>query len=71
MREPLLIDILKFKTMGLIKEPLNVDFYFDGKQMTDDDQKRVSEYIIQQKALKKIKSNQKHTNTNRTSKSAV
>jgi hypothetical protein len=71
MRERLLIDILKFKTMGLIKEPLNVDFYFDGKQMTDDDQKRVSEYIIQQKASKKIKLNQKKANTNRISKSAV
>jgi len=31
--------------MGLIKEPLNVDFYFDGRQMTTEDQQRVTEYI--------------------------
>ena len=48
--------------MGLIKEPLNIDFYFDGKQMSDDDQKRVSLYIIQQKQAKKIKPNQKKNN---------
>ncbi len=39
--------------MGLIKEPLNVDFYFDGRQITDDDQKKVSAYIKQQKSAKK------------------
>ena len=41
--------------MRLIKEPLNVDFYFEGKQMTDDDQRRVSEFI----ALKKIQKRRK------------
>lgn len=39
--------------MGLVKEPLHVDFFFDGKQMTDEDQKRVSDYIHQQKDKKK------------------
>jgi len=39
--------------MGLIKEPLHVDFYVDGKQITDEDQKRVSAYISQQKDKKK------------------
>ena len=49
--------------MGLIKEPLNVDFYFVGKQMTDEDQKRVSEYIKQQKDIEKpIASKRKHVN---------
>jgi len=38
--------------MGLIKEPLNVDFYCSGKEMTEEDQKRVSTYILQQKDIK-------------------
>ena len=41
--------------MGLIKEPLNADFYTTGKQMTGEDQKRVSEYIKKKKQLKKKK----------------
>jgi hypothetical protein len=39
--------------MGLIKEPLEVDFYFTGKEMSEDDQKRVSDFIKQQKDRKK------------------
>ena len=39
--------------MGLVKEPLNVDFYFDGRQMTEEDQKRVSVFIAKQKERKK------------------
>ena len=39
--------------MGLIKEPLNVDFYVEGRQMTDEDQNRVSEFIARQKTRKK------------------
>ena len=42
--------------MGLIKEPQHVDFYFNGKQMTDEGQKRISAYIKQQKDKKKIRS---------------
>ena len=38
--------------MGLIKEPLDVDFYFTGKEMTTEDQKRVSDYIRKQKVRK-------------------
>lgn len=41
--------------MGLIKEPLHVDFYTTGKQMTEADQKRVTEYIRKKKKLKKTK----------------
>ncbi len=41
--------------MGLIKEPLNVDFYTTGQQMTKEDQNRVSDYIKKQKELKKKK----------------
>ncbi len=39
--------------MGLIKEPINVNFYTTGKQMTDEDQKRVSEYLQREKVNKK------------------
>ena len=39
--------------MGLIKEPLNLDFYTDGKEMTDKDQKRVNDYIKRKKTRKK------------------
>lgn len=41
--------------MGLIKEPSHVDFYTTGKQMTEEDQKRVSEYIKKKKELKQKK----------------
>ena len=41
--------------MGLIKEPLHVDFYTTGKQMTEEDQKRVTDYIRKEKELKKAK----------------
>jgi len=53
-------DILNSKIMRLIKEPLDVDFYFSGKEMTEEDHKRVSDYIKQQKGKKKaIKSKSK------------
>jgi hypothetical protein len=39
--------------MGLIKEPLDVDFYVTGQEMTIEDQKRVSYHIKQQKDKKK------------------
>ncbi len=41
--------------MGLIKEPLNVDFYTTGKQMTEEDQKRVSDYLKKKNEVKKKK----------------
>ena len=50
--------------MGLIKEPLNIDFYFDGKQMSEEDPKRVSEFIKKQKELEKrrlSKRNKQHS----------
>jgi hypothetical protein len=46
--------------MALIKEPLNINFYFSGKEMTEENQNRVSDYIKQQKEKKKaIKSKSK------------
>jgi len=47
--------------MGLIKEPLNVDFYFDGRQMTAEDQKRVSEFIKRKKERKSKRGSGKRT----------
>lgn len=48
--------------MGLIKEPLNVDFYVTGKEMTTEDHKRVSDYIKSQKEKKgRVKSIAKRT----------
>ena len=38
--------------MGLIREPLNVDFYFQDRQMTDADQKKVSDFIAKEKEKK-------------------
>jgi len=52
--------------MGLIKEPLDVDFYVTGKEMTAEDQKRVSDYIRKQKAGK-ISSNLKSKNSSKES----
>ncbi len=54
--------------MGLIKEPLHVDFYTTGKQMTEEDQNRVGEYIKREKELKKKKEarqNKKGTTPNK------
>jgi hypothetical protein len=31
--------------MGLIKEPLDVDFYVDPRPMTKEDEKAISDYI--------------------------
>ena len=50
--------------MGLIKEPLHVDFYTTGKQMTEEDQKRVSEYIKKQREVKQKKQLKKRNKKN-------
>lgn len=38
--------------MELLKEHLEIDFYFDGKEMTAKDQKRVSDFIAKKKKVK-------------------
>ena len=45
--------------MGLIKEPLNVDFEFDPKPLTNEEREKISKYI---KAYK-TKNAQKATST--------
>jgi len=39
--------------MGLIKEPLEVDFYVDPKPLTQQDQKMISDFIKADKAKRK------------------
>ncbi|MGE5394416.1 MAG: hypothetical protein ACM3P1_06695 [Candidatus Saccharibacteria bacterium] len=39
--------------MGLIKEPLEVDFFVDSKPLTKNDIKLISEYIAADKAKRK------------------
>ena len=36
--------------MGLIREPLDVDFEFDPKPLTDDEKQKISNYIQEYKA---------------------
>ena len=36
--------------MGLIKEPLNVDFEFDPKPLTNEEKEKISKYIRAYKA---------------------
>ena len=39
--------------MGLIKEPLDVDFYVDPRPLTKDEQKMISNYIKADKKRRK------------------
>jgi hypothetical protein len=39
--------------MGLIKEPLGIDFYVDPKPLTQQDQKMISDFIKADKAKRK------------------
>lgn len=45
--------------MGLIKEPFEVDFFFDPKPLTKDDQKMISDFIKDDKARRKLKKKSK------------
>jgi len=41
--------------MGLIKEPLNIDFTVDPRPLTEEEQKAISNYIQAEKAKNKAK----------------
>lgn len=41
--------------MGLIREPLDVDFTVDPRPLTEEEQKAISSYIQAQKAKDKVK----------------
>jgi hypothetical protein len=45
--------------MGLVREPLEVDFFFDPKPLTIDDQKLISDFIKTDKAKRKRKKKSK------------
>ena len=35
--------------MGIVKEPLNVDFVVENRSLTKDEERQISEYILSQK----------------------
>lgn len=47
--------------MGLIKEPLDVDFYVDPRPMTKEDEKAISDYIKADKLKRRKKGQGKIT----------
>jgi hypothetical protein len=49
--------------MGLIKEPIDVDFYVDPRPMTQEDEKAISDYIRTDK-LKRNKKAGRSTSAN-------
>ena len=56
--------------MGLIKEPLDVDFYVDSRPITKDDKKAISDYIKADK-LKRAKKISVRSAVNNTHSQAV
>lgn len=51
--------------MGLIREPLDVDFYVNPRPMTKEDEKAISDYIKADKAKRSKKAGRKSTSANR------
>ena len=52
--------------MGLIREPLDVDFYVDPKPLTKEEQKMISDYIKADKQrIKTLKTSKKGTYANK------
>ena len=47
--------------MGLIKEPLDVDFYVDPRPMTKEDEKAISDYIKADKLRRSKKAGRRNT----------
>ena len=41
--------------MGIVKEPLNVDFVVENRPLTKEEEKQISEYINSQKNKREIK----------------
>lgn len=52
--------------MGLIKEPLDVDFYVDPKPLTKDEKTKISEYIKADKQRRKDLKTTKKVHTSNT-----
>lgn len=45
--------------MGIVKEPLNIDFVVENRPLTKEEEKQISEYISSQKNKKELKENTK------------
>ena len=45
--------------MGLIREPLEVDFFFDPKPLTKKEQKMIGDFIKADKVKRKVKQTSK------------
>ncbi len=41
--------------MGIVKEPLNVDFVVENRPLTKEEEKMISEYIASQKNKRELK----------------
>jgi hypothetical protein len=48
-------NILKINKMGIVKEPLNIDFVVENRHLTKEEEKQISEYIISQKKKRELK----------------
>ena len=54
--------------MGLIREPLDVDFIVDPRPLTKAEEKAISDFIRADKEKRKLKASRTKTTTNRKSK---
>lgn len=43
--------------MGIVKEPLNIDFVVENRPLTKEEEKQISEYINSQKNKRGLKEN--------------
>ena len=43
--------------MGIVKEPLNIDFVVENRPLTKEEEKQISEYISAQKNKSELKEN--------------
>ena len=43
--------------MGIVKEPLNIDFVVENRPLTKEEEKQISEYISSQKNKRELKEN--------------
>ncbi len=41
--------------MGIVKQPLHIDFVVENRPLTTEEEKKIKEYIILQKSKKQVK----------------
>lgn len=59
-----MVNTLKIKKMGIVKEPLHIDFVVDNRPMSKEEEKQISDYIASQKKKREQKRNTKSSKTN-------